>query len=317
MNSAHLHLLLNHVPTVGTVIAFGVFLLSFIRKDEGMRRLSLELFCVIALMTLPAYISGVGTQVALEQTRPEVVKELMARHHDAAVLGSIGMVLTGLAAWLALWQLRRQARPATTVLAAVLLSSVLTVALMARAANLGGEIRHPEILLVEQAIQEIDMTSIGPAWLTAEAISTFTSGQTWVWPTAEALHFIGLWLLFGPLVIINLRLLGLFKAASFASVHRLLPWSMLGLTVNLITGMMFVLAAPGQYVENVAFFWKIGLLILAGINLLYLTVFDGPWEVEPGTEAPIRLKAVAGSALVLWICVMYFGRMLPFIGNAF
>ena len=51
--------------------------------------------------------------------------------------------------------------------------------------------------------------------------------------------------------------------------------------------------------------------------MLYLTVFDGPWEVGPGTDAPMRLKAVAGSAIVMWVCVMYFGRMLPFIGNAF
>jgi uncharacterized membrane protein len=317
MNTAHVHLLLNHVPTVGTVIAFGVFLLSFIRKDAGMRRLSLELFFVVALVTLPAYITGVGTQLALEQQRPEVVVELMKRHHDAAVLGSIGMVITGLMAWLALWQMRRLSRPSTGVTAAVLLFAVITIAFMARAANLGGEIRHPEIVLVEQALDEIDMTSIGPEWLTADAIAGFTSGQTWVWPTAEALHFIGLWILFGPLVIINLRLLGVIKGVSFASVHRLMPWAMLGLTINIITGMMFLIAAPGQYVENIAFFWKIGLLILAGANLLYLTAFEGPWEVEAGSDAPLRLKAAAASSLVLWIGVMYFGRMLPFIGNAF
>jgi uncharacterized membrane protein len=317
MNTAHVHLLLNHVPTVGTVIAFGVFLLSFIRKDAGMRRLSLELFFVVALVTLPAYISGVGTQLALEQQRPEVVVELMKRHHDAAVLGSIGMVITGLLAWLALWQMRRLSRPSTGVTAGVLLFAVITIAFMARAANLGGEIRHPEIVLVEQALDEIDMTSIGPEWLTADAIAGFTSGQTWVWPTAEALHFIGLWILFGPLVIINLRLLGVIRGVSFASVHRLMPWAMLGLTINIITGMMFLIAAPGQYVENVAFFWKIGLLILAGANLLYLTAFEGPWEVEAGSDAPLRLKAAAASSLVLWIGVMYFGRMLPFIGNAF
>lgn len=316
MNTAHVHLLLNHVPTVGMVVTFGVLLLSFIRKDTGMRRLALELFCIIALLTLPAYISGVGTQLALEQDRPEIVKELMIRHHDAAVLGSIGMVFTGLFAWLALWQIRRVARPSASVLGLVLLCSVVTLALMGRAASLGGEIRHPEILLIEHP-EIIDMTTIGPSWLTAESIALFTSGNTWVWPTAEALHFFGLWLLFGPLVIINLRLLGVLKGMSFAAVHRLMPWSLLGLFINIVTGMMFLIAAPSQYVDNISFFWKIGLLLLAGVNLLYLTVFDGPWEVTDGASAPMRVKAVAGSALVLWIGVMYFGRMLPFIGNAF
>ena len=70
MNNAHLHLLLNHVPTVGTVIAFGLLLMSFLRKNDGMKRIALELFFVIAIVTLPAYLSGVGTQVMLQETGP-------------------------------------------------------------------------------------------------------------------------------------------------------------------------------------------------------------------------------------------------------
>ena len=65
--------------------------------------------------------------------------------------------------------------------------------------------------------------------------------------------------------------------------------------------LVFLIAAPGQYVENVAFFWKIGLLLLAGLDLLYLTVFDGPWEVSAGREAPLLDKALAASALAAWI----------------
>jgi hypothetical protein len=85
MNNPHVHLLLNHVPTIGTVIAFGVLILSFIRRDEGLKRVSLEVFYVIAVLTLPAYITGVGTEFAFE-TNDSVSKELMARHHDAALI---------------------------------------------------------------------------------------------------------------------------------------------------------------------------------------------------------------------------------------
>ena len=106
MNTPHLHLLINHVPTVGTVIAVAILILSFLRKNEGMRRVSFELFCVIALITLPAYLSGVGTQLVLEQ-QPDVSPVLIATHHDAALIASLFMVLTGGAAWLALWQTRR------------------------------------------------------------------------------------------------------------------------------------------------------------------------------------------------------------------
>jgi uncharacterized membrane protein len=311
----HLHLLLNHVPTVGTVIAVGLLLLSIIRKNEGMRRVSFELFCVIALVTLPAYLSGVGTEGVL-RLRGDVSEFIMARHHDAALLGSILMVLTGGASWLALWQTRRLDRPRRATIASVLLLSALTVALMARAATLGGEIRHPEILLDPEAAAEI-AKSVSPGWLSAASLAGVMTGETWAWPASEAVHFIGLWLLFGVVILVNLRMLGFMKAVPFAAVHRLLPWAVLGLGINIVTGMLFVLAAPDQYMENISFFWKIGLLIVAGLNLLYLTVFDAPWAVGAGGEAPITEKALAVTALASWVGVMYFGRMLPFIGNAF
>jgi uncharacterized membrane protein len=112
-------------------------------------------------------------------------------------------------------------------------------------------------------------------------------------------------------------MLGMMKAASFPSLHRMLPWGLLGLSINVISGMMWVIATPEQYMTNVSFFWKMGLLLLAGFQLLYLTTFDEPWNVGPGDEAPFKTKAVAASGILLWVCVMYFGRMLPFLGNAF
>lgn len=311
MNAAHLHLLLNHVPTIGTVIAFGLLLLAFIRKDDGLKRASLEVFYVVALLTLPAYLTGVGTQLALE-SREEVSQELIARHHDAAVFASIFMLLTGGFSWLALWQWRRLSRPRNGTLAMVLLLAVITLAAMARTGTAGGEIRHPEILADPEVQAEYT-----PGWLTAAAIAEFVSGQTWAWPTAEVLHFVGLWLLFGVVLLVNLRLLGVLKGFSFAAVHRLLPWAAVGLGVNTITGMGFVIAAPGQYVENVSFYWKITLLLIAGANLLYVTIFDGPWKVGANDNAPMIQKAMAAAAVLLWVGVMYYGRMLPFLGNAF
>ena len=315
MTTPHVHLLLNHVPTVGTIIAVAILILSFIRKNEGMRRLSLELFCVIALITLPAYLSGVGTQLAFQEL-PDVSPELISSHHDAALLASIFMVLTAGASWLTLWQTRQLGRTPRMTMAAVLLLSILTVAMMGRAANLGGEIRHPEILLDPDAAAELTQP-VAPSWLSSATVSAFPTSEPWVWPACEALHFIGLWLLFGVLTVVNLRLLGVMKAVPFAAVHRLLPWAVLGLGVNLITGMLFVLGAPSQYLENVAFFWKMGLLLIAAADLLYLTVFDGPWEVREGQDPPILEKALAACSIIAWIGVMYFGRMLPFIGNAF
>ena len=311
MNNPHVHLLLNHVPTIGTVIAFGLLILSFIRRDEGLKRVGLEVFYVVAVLTLPAYITGVGTEFIFEENS-SISKEIMTRHHDAALLASVFMLLTGVTSWLALWQWRRLDRFRNGSLASVVLLSAITLVLMGRAANIGGEIRHPEIL-----DPNVPAAAVSPAWLTASSIKDLVSGETWVWPTSEALHFIGLWLLFGILLIANLRLLGLMRAIPFSAIHRLLPWAVLGLVLNTVTGMGWVLAASSQYVENVSFFWKIGLLLLAQLNLLYITVFDGPWKVGANADSPVLQRTFAVASIGLWIGVMYFGRMLPFLGNAF
>jgi hypothetical protein len=49
---------------------------------------------------------------------------------------------------------------------------------------------------------------------------------------------------------------------------------------------------------------------------LYFT-FDQNWITESGRDAPLMSKAAAVGAMFLWVGVMYWGSMLPFIGNAF
>jgi hypothetical protein len=310
MNAPHLHLILNHVPTIGTAIALGLLLLSLLRRQDMLKRVSLEVFYVLALITLPAYLSGVATALQLEKMEGISV-EAIHKHHDGAMVGFALMLLTGLASWLGLWQWRRVARPSGLNTGIVLVLALLTITAMGGTATMGGEIRHPEMMAEGAA------PMAGPTWITAAYVQSLVADHTWLWPSLEALHFVGLWLLFGVVLLINLRMLGMMKAVPFSALHRLLPWSVLGLGINIVSGMMWVIATPEQYMMNVSFFWKMGFLLLAGLNLLYLTTFDEPWQVAAGDEASFANKAIAFSAIASWVCVMYFGRMLPFLGNAF
>jgi hypothetical protein len=109
-------------------------------------------------------------------------------------------------------------------------------------------------------------------------------------------------------------MLGMMKNVSFAALHRLLPLGILGFGINLITGMVFFIGVPDRYVQNAGFQWKMLLLLLAGVNTLYFTIFDEVWALEPEQDASLRAKVIAASTLILWTGVMYFGRMLPFFG---
>ncbi len=317
VNLAHLHLLLNHVPTVGAVVATGLLLLAFVRRDEPLKLAGLEVLFAIAVLTLPAYMSGVAANQKL-RNRPEISDNAVKVHQDAAIAGFTVTEFAGFIAWVALWQARRRGRPARGLVPAATLLAIVALVLMARAATLGGEIRHPEIGTAF-AVEAGD-----PGRFIASKISDVMVNSPWAWPTSETIHFLGLSLSFGVLLAVNLRILGVMKRVAFADVHRLLPWGMLGFGANLITGMLFFIGQPGQYIDSAPFYWKVFFLMIAGVNFLYLTVFKKGWAssaVGPdgnnGWESSLADKAMAVSSIIAWLVVLYGGRMLPFIGHAF
>ena len=311
---AHVHLLINHFPTIGTILGLGLLLLSFIRRNDHLKKVSLEVLFLIALATMPVYISGQAAAEALKGQSGVSAAAIVA-HNDAALASFIMMEITGFFAWLVLWRMRRIGWPTKGLTYTVLVLAVMTVAAVARAANIGGDIRHPEISGGQYA--GLFGQSAGTPLISAAAIKDFVLQHPFVWPTCETLHFLGMSLMFGVLMIVNLRLVGWLRGMSFASVHRLLPFGLMGFGINFITGMFFFIAASEQYTQNVAFHYKVILLMLAGVNYLVLTVYDEAWALPASAEAPLSGKLLGASALVLSIGVMYFGRMLPFIGNAF
>jgi hypothetical protein len=318
LNAAHLHLVLNHVPTLGTAVALALLLLALIRRHEVLVHVGLEVLFVIALVTMPVYVTGAAAYADLRSGAE--FSDIAARmHQDAALTGFALTEFAGFIAWVALWQSRRTGHAGRGLVAAATLLSVLALAIMGRAATLGGEIRHPEIR-AEGVAAPVAATDGEDADVTnqfvAARISEYMVNSPWAWPAAETVHFLGLSLSIGVLLAINLRLLGVMRQVPFADLHRLLPWAMLGFGANLITGMLFFVGQPGQYVDSAPFHWKVVFLLIAGANFLYLTVFKKAWDTD-GQDSRFADKAMAVSSLAAWLIVLYAGRMLPFLGNAF
>ena len=95
-------------------------------------------------------------------------------------------------------------------------------AVMGRAANLGGDIRHPEIASAGATAAPAG----DPNRFVAAAITQVAVYSHWAWPAAETVHFLGLSLSLAVLLAVNLRILGVLSNIPFADVHRLLPWGM-------------------------------------------------------------------------------------------
>jgi uncharacterized membrane protein len=312
MNLPHVHLLLNHFPIIGTIIALGLFLFALIGKSDDLKRASLVVFAGIALLSIPTYMSGNGAEETLRKL-PGVSKNAIAAHNNAALVSVVLMELTGMFAWLGLWQFRRFLHARRWTLATVVLLSVATVYFMSVTGSTGGEIRHTEILTA----QETTATANASVPMFAAGLSMFVTGTKWMWPVCETLHFIGLSLLMGVVILVDLRMLGVMKNVSFPVLHRLLPWGILGFGINVLTGLLFFIGSPDQYVKSVPFQWKMALVLIAGANALYFTMFDEVWVLKAGDEAPMQAKVAAGSAVLLWVAIMWCGNMLPFLGDSF
>jgi hypothetical protein len=136
----------------------------------------------------------------------------------------------------------------------------------------------------------------------------------WAWPAVESVHFIGLTLLFGSIAAWDLRLLGMLNGVPVRAFHSLVPFAVLGFAINAVSGFLFLVTFPDQYVYNSAFHLKLLCLGLAGLNVMwfYLTSFRSMARLGPHEQASTLARLSGAISLVLWIAVIVCGRMITF-----
>ena len=103
-------------------------------------------------------------------------------------------------------------------------------------------------------------------FLSETALHTWIVGQAWLWPVLEITHFIGLTLLIGGLLVVDLRVLGVSASTPLLATYRLLPLVLLGFGLNLISGVFFSVGDPFRYAANIGFQAKMVFVLLAGAN---------------------------------------------------
>ncbi len=133
-----------------------------------------------------------------------------------------------------------------------------------------------------------------------------------IFTTGLVIHFIGLCLLLGAMLVIDLRLLGVGKQTPIKAVLALLPVAITGFAMNLATGIVFFCFDPFGYWQNPAFRIKMTLVLIAGLNALWFTFAEHRRlaAAPPGHSAPIAARICAGLSLFLWFSVILFGRLI-------
>jgi hypothetical protein len=153
-------------------------------------------------------------------------------------------------------------------------------------------------------------------WLQKTSLALNIRDSLLLFPLLESTHVIGLAVVVGTVVIIDLRLLGL--ATTHRSFSRLgadtLPWTLGGFAVAAITGALMFTTNATVYFHNAWFRAKVLMMVLAAINALAFELTArrkiGEWDLA--RSAPPAARVIATVSLVIWIGVIVAGRMIGF-----
>lgn len=136
--------------------------------------------------------------------------------------------------------------------------------------------------------------------------------SVWGYPALNALHIVAIGLLLGAIVILDGRLLGLAGKVPLAHVARAAwPVAVAGVVLALVTGPLLFVVQPAEYLVNPAFFWK---FVLLGAALTNVAVFHLSFPGVLRGERPVSagVKLVAALSLLLWLAVLFAGRLIAF-----
>ena len=157
------------------------------------------------------------------------------------------------------------------------------------------------------------------AWLEGSQYSVWMRGELWGWPLALTVHAFGTALVVGFIVIIDLRLLGLFEAIPYTSLNRLFPVLWVALVLQFLSGFTLWMTKPTQYVTDGAFVLKFSLLVVGTILTLYFYATikreAAAWEAA-GAVSSRGVKFVAATLLV-WCSVLIAGRLTAHLGSIY
>jgi hypothetical protein len=153
-------------------------------------------------------------------------------------------------------------------------------------------------------------------WIQQTSVSVSIRESIWVYPILTVLHCVGILLVAGTIVVVDLRLLGfgMRRAPVSSVVAQVVPWTLTGFAFMLITGSMLAWSEPLKLYHSPFFRWKLAFLALAGLNALvfHCGIFRSAARWDSDSPAPARARLAGLLSIVSWICVIAAGRAVGY-----
>jgi uncharacterized membrane protein len=144
MNDAHLHMVVNHFPIIGTIFGFGILIIGLVIKNKTLINTSYVLFIVAAIFAALSMGTGEGAEELVEDM-PNIGKQIIHEHEELAE--KLAIVLYALASLSLLGLYLNFKNNIKAKLLSFLIVAISTIGLFLaqKVGTSGGEIRHTEI----------------------------------------------------------------------------------------------------------------------------------------------------------------------------
>ena len=153
-------------------------------------------------------------------------------------------------------------------------------------------------------------------WLGDTALSVALHESLYMYPIIESIHVIAITLFVGTIAMVDLRLLGLsFRDVPVSTMtSRVLPWTVAGFVVMIVTGLLLFYAIPVRTFHSVWFRTKMIFLLVAIINIWlfhrYVRRDQPKWDTRAVPPLGSRISGVI--SLTVWLMVIVMGRLIAY-----
>jgi hypothetical protein len=143
-------------------------------------------------------------------------------------------------------------------------------------------------------------------WLEETAVALWVGESLWGYPILLSLHVVGLAVIVGVAVMLDLRLLGSFKGLRVESFLPLMKFAWAGFVINAASGALLFTSQASYFVTNVPFLLKIGLIFVAA-------VITGIIQHKIRNSEGASCRALAVVSLAAWTGAIVTGRLIAYL----
>lgn len=145
-------------------------------------------------------------------------------------------------------------------------------------------------------------------------------GDIW-FPWLETVHVLAVTLVFGTIVMVDLRLLGLrgYRVSTATVIHELVPWTWGAFVLAVVSGSALFVSKAETYADNTFFRLKMAALLFAGLNMMifHLGAYRSISDWDTASIRPLGARLAGGLSLACWLAVLCCGRWIGFTLSSF